>query len=407
MRILHEPGAGELADLVGIGNWRDGREQPGVLPLGRERLDHSRTVTRRDHDISLRCGHHALDSSIVDRVRQGDDAPERGALVTLECPLVRVGQRAGDSRPTGVGVLDDRHRGLAEGGREIVGETPRRVGVEEVEVAEGQAPVLLHVIPPRRAAHLAVAGASLVRVLAVAEVLYPFEGEVQRGRQRITRHVVEPRDDRRVVGRGVREGLSSERSLGGVGEHTTRFQLFDDELIVGWVGKDADVFEVLGRRPDHGGSADVDELLRSCGAVLERRGIGTKGIEVGHHEVDRIDAVGGHVCLMIRVAPVGEDPAVHLRVQGDDAVAEDCREPGEVGHVGNREVGIAQGLGGAAAGDQVPPHASKLTGEVDDAGLVVDGEEGAHRAVTSLSGGGKGRRGPPGWCRGRDAAPHA
>ena len=56
------------------------------------------------------------------------------------------------------------------------------------------------------------------------------------------------------------------------------------------------------------------------------------------------------------------------------------REAGELGDVGDREAGVAQGLGGAAAGDEVPAEAAELAGQLDDPGLVVDGEQRPHRS---------------------------
>ena len=208
---------------------------------------------------------------------------------------------------------------------EVVGQAPGGVGVEQVEVAERHAAVLLDAVPPRRGADLAVAGAGLVRVLAVAELLHPLEREVDRGRQRVAGRLVEPADDGRVVGGGVGEGGAGELALRLVGQHAAVLQLVDHLLVLGRVGEDADVSEVLGGRPDHGGAADVDELLGPAGAVLEALEAGPERVEVGHHEVERLDAVLGHVLLVVGVAPVGEDPAVHLRVEGDHAVAEDRR----------------------------------------------------------------------------------
>ena len=118
--------------------------------------------------------------------------------------------------------------------------------------------------------------------------------------------------------------------------------------------------------------------------MLEALEAGAERVEVRHDEVDRLDAVLGHVGLVVGVAAVGEDAAVHLRVQGHHPVAEDRRRAGEVGHVGDGEAGVAQGLGRAAAGDQVPAEAAEPAGQVDDAGLVVDGEQRPHRSVTSF-----------------------
>ena len=67
---------------------------------------------------------------------------------------------------------------------EAVHQPPGRLGVVQVEVGQLLAAVLDGVVPPRAGADPPVAGALLVGVLAVAEVLGPLEGEVERGRQR-------------------------------------------------------------------------------------------------------------------------------------------------------------------------------------------------------------------------------
>ena len=275
-------------------------------------------------------------------------------------------------------MLDDRDRRLPERGGEIVGEAPRGVGIEEVEVAERHAAVLVHAIPPPRGADLPVAGARLVRVLAVAEVLHPLEGKVDGGRQRIARHVVEPAHDGGVVGGRVGEGRTGELALGLVGEHPAGLQLVDHRLVLRGMGEDPHLAEALRGSTDHRRTTDVDELLGAAGAVLEALEAGAEGVQVGHDQVDRLDAVLSHVLLVVGVAPVGEDPAVHLRVEGDDAVAEDRRRAGEVGDVGDGQVGLSQRLGRAPAGDQIPAEALELARQLHDAGLVVDGEQRPH-----------------------------
>ena len=55
----------------------------------RQRLDRSGLVRRRDHDVGLRSGDHALDRRGVDRAVQRDDPAERRPLVALERALVR------------------------------------------------------------------------------------------------------------------------------------------------------------------------------------------------------------------------------------------------------------------------------------------------------------------------------
>ena len=63
---------------------------------------------------------------------------------------------------------------------QLVDQLPGGVGVVEVQVRQRHATVLDDVVPPAAGAGAAVAGPLLVRVLAVAQVLRPVEGEVDR-----------------------------------------------------------------------------------------------------------------------------------------------------------------------------------------------------------------------------------
>ena len=123
---------------------------------------------------------------------------------------------------------------------------------------------------------------------------------------------------------------------------------------------------VLRRRPDHRRAADVDQL---------DAGIGREGVEVDDHEVDRLDPVLGEIGAMRRIRRVGEDSSVHLRVQGHDAVTEDCREPGELGDVRDRHP-AGRDLPRRAAARQHPPAGGmEPLGEFGDPRLVVHGQQ--------------------------------
>ena len=91
-----------------------------------------------------------------------------------------------------------------------------------------------------------------------------------------------------------------------------------------------DVLVVLGRGTHHGRAADVDQL---DGGVRRER------VEVRHHEVDGLDAVGRQVVEVLGLGAVGQDPAVDLGVQGLDPPAEHL---GRAGHLRHLEVGDAR-----------------------------------------------------------------
>jgi len=51
------------------------------------------------------------------------------------------------------------------------------------------------------------------------------------------------------------------------------------------------------------------------------------------------------------------------------------RETGEFGYVLHRDAGIADGLGGTAGGEEFHALVSEGTGEIEESGLVGDGEK--------------------------------
>ena len=80
----------------------------------------------------------------------------------------------------------------------------------------------------------------------------------------------------------------------------------------------------------------------------------------------------GHVLGQVAA---GQNAAVNLRMQRLHAPVEHFREAGVVGHFGHLEAGVSQQLGGAASGEERHALRSERLGEVDDAGLVGDGNE--------------------------------
>ncbi|CAB4836390.1 unannotated protein [freshwater metagenome] len=212
---------------------------------------------------------------------------------------------------------------------------------------------------------MAVPRADLVRVLPVTKVLGPVERVVQRGGQRVgvvasgdTINFVEPRDDGRVVGRGVRERLAGERPTHVGTQLTVRAQLVEHARVVGRIDEHADVRVVLRCAAHHGGPADVDEL--DAGLARER-------VEVHRDETERLDAVRGEVDKVRLVIEVGEDAAVHLGMQRHHAMAEHDRRTGHRRHILHRYPGRRDRARGASRGDQLPTQLDEPLGELDDA----------------------------------------
>ena len=129
----------------------------------------------------------------------------------------------------------------------------------------------------------------------------------------------------------------------------------------------------------------------SSGGGARAHGLGER-VEVGDDQVERLDAEVGELLHVGLEAAVGEDAGVHLRVQRLDPAVEALGEAGEVLDLGDRE---AERRRSAAAEPPVEtsatPASCSAAGEVLEAGLVVDGDQGpADRAG--------GRRAARTWC---------
>ena len=92
-----------------------------------------------------------------------------------------------------------------------------------------------------------------------------------------------------VAGRQL-EGLDGQPEIRRLGDLSARFlHFFQDGAIICRVGDDADKGIILGRRPEHGRSADIDVFDgRLQGAAFFRHGF-FKLIEVDDDHVDEVD----------------------------------------------------------------------------------------------------------------------
>ena len=133
---------------------------------------------------------------------------------------------------------------------------------------------------------------------------------------------------------------------------------------------------VLGCSPDHAGTADVDFLHGLLQGELAGDGAG-KVVEV---DADQINGDDVHLLQGLEVLGeilVAQDAAVDFRVQGLDAAAQDFREARHVAHLLDGEACGLQGLHGAARGDELHAVFREEAGELGEAGLVGDAQDGA------------------------------
>ena len=291
-------------------------------------------------------------------------------------------------------MLDDGHSGCArriEFGDEFEG----GVGVVDVVVRELLA---LH-LPRGGDAETLFAGdieaRRLVRVFAVAHGFRELAADRAIGGRRLFDRVGEPVGDRRIVGGRARIGFL--RELAACGEARRAIvggQFTENDVVILDIDDDGDIVVVLGGGADHGGAADVDVL----DAILVGRALrdsGLEGIEVHDEQIDLRDVVREHGGFMLGVFADREQAAVHLGMQRLDTAVHHFRKAGEIGYVDDLEAGIGQRLARAAGRDEFDAALGQRACEVDQAGLVGNGNQRAGDAAEV------GRHGRPRACAGK------
>jgi hypothetical protein len=163
-----------------------------------------------------------------------------------------------------------------------------------------------------------------------------------------------------------------------------RGEFGEQAAVVGRVHHHEHRFVILRRGPQHGGSADVDVLDRLRVAAPRARDRGRERVQIHYQQVNRRDAVLGHNGLVGAAAP--EQSAVDLRVQGLEAPAHDLREAGVLRDLAHRDAVLGEQARGAAGGKQLHPAPGQPPGELEEPGLVRNGEQcAAHRQRHGLN----------------------
>jgi hypothetical protein len=221
-----------------------------------------------------------------------------------------------------------------------------------------------------------------VRVLAVAQVHHLHEAAVGlRGERAAHRdlaagvgHRGEIVADRRVVLRHAVEGGHRQReALGGRELAVVGLQFGQQFGVLVGRGRHRHSREVLGGAAQHRRAADVDVLHGILELAVSVGGDRFERIQVQHQQVDRGDPVLGHHRVIGSGA--AEQAAMHQRMQRLDPAIHHFRKAGELGDIPDRQAGLADRLGGAAGGEQLDVAGGQCLGQVDQAGLVGNGQQ--------------------------------
>ncbi len=298
---------------------------------------------------------------------EADDAAERGQRIDVVRGQERLVDVVGGCQPAGVGVLHDDRGGPLEVHADVHG----LVQVQDVVVGQ-LLPVELLGLGHGGAGceGILVERGLLVGVLAVPEVLDLLGRYGERVREAVPEPLEHLRGDHVVVVGGEDERLGHQLLVGLLRECAGSLQLLDDAVVLTGFGDHGHVLVVLGRRPDHARTADVDVLDDLVeGHTLFQNGLFER-IQVDDHHVDGFDPLlrdGVHVLLDV---PAGQDARVDLRMEGLDAPLEHLRESRDVGDLHDRDARFFENLVSAAGGDDLHAHGGQRPGEIDYAGFV-------------------------------------
>ena len=328
---------------------------------------------RRDDDLGEHLG-HLLGHRQVDLAVGRDHAAERRERVAGVRLAVRRGDVGADGDPARVGVLDDRDAGVVV----VVRGPPGGVGVDVVVVGHLLAVQLLGVREP--GAEAAVERGALVRVLAVAQHVGALPARAHPGREdRVLvgrEHAAHPGGDGDVVGRGVPERRG--RQLLPLGEGEAAGAHGGEHVgVAGRVDDDGDRRVVLRRGPHHRRAADVDLLDALVGAGAGGDGLGER-VEVHHDEVERRDARAPRAAPRARAC--GGRRGCPACTAGCSVFTRPSRHSGKpvtcsTGVTGMPASAIRRAV--APVLTSSTPAAARPRGQLLDAGLVVDAQQGA------------------------------
>ena len=269
----------------------------------------------------------------------------------------------------GVRMLDDDDRRLGE----RVGELHRGVEVEEIVVRQLLALKLLERMIGRE-------GRGLMRILAVSQL--PVENRRlarpdRRGRLSSTGQ--ESRDRRVVLARLLEhsDGAPKTKVLADV------VDLIEEFCIERRIAQRQYMTMILRRGAQHRWTADVDLLDRFFDRHAFFRDRRFEWVQIHDDEIDRRNRQTLDVRDVIGVIAIMQNRAEHFRRERLYASAENFGSARPFRDRRDRHAGVAQMLGRAACRENL--YASRAEGacEVDDAGFVGDGKNGAFNSTHS------------------------
>ena len=223
----------------------------------------------------------------------------------------------------------------------------------------------------------------LVGVLAVTERPHALEPDHVHGRRLGPFGAARQLGaDRRVVGRGAREGL--ERPAPPLlSRRASALERPQDLFVLADVVHRDHVGEILGRRPKQRDAADVD-LLHRARLVEPGRSL-LEGIERHRHEIDRLDTALRQRLEITGLVPARQDRRVDVRMQRLHAAPQHLGGLRPLLDARHGHAGVLQMRGRAARGEHARAVRGERARELDDPALVGEREERgarpAHRAL--------------------------
>ena len=134
---------------------------------------------------------------------------------------------------------------------------------------------------------------------------------------------------------------------------------------------------ILGRRADHGRSADVDILDQIFHAGVRLGGRLLEPVEIDRHHIDGRDTVLANGANMRGIPADGENSAVDFGMQSLHAAVEHFGKAGDIGNILDWNAGFANQARGAAGRDEFRSELGQSAGKIENSCFIGDTDEDA------------------------------
>ena len=221
-------------------------------------------------------------------------------------------------------------------------------------------------------AKVTVKGGILVRIVAITQLTVERQTDIKGLLSQLA--LIQEAADRRIIAGGSQKHLAGQSLPSRQRGVPFMFCHFlQDHRIVGGIANHRHPLVVLGRRPQHGWTTDIDVFDR----LLQRHILFghrlLKGIQIDRDKINDRDLMFGRVSLVLIMVPTLKQSTVDFRVQRLDPPVKQLGKARVITHIPYFDPVVRQMFGRATGGENLHPPRFQSPSKVEKAGLVGNG----------------------------------